>query len=36
MPLNELAQMTWQSMGLIAVCAIMGFGIVWSIGGKKK
>jgi hypothetical protein len=31
-----LAQMTWQSVGLIVLCAAMGFGIVWSIGDKKK
>jgi len=28
--------MNFGNMALIAVCAVLGFGIVWSIGGKPK
>ncbi len=27
--------MSWTHIGLIALCAAMGFGIVWSMGDKK-
>jgi hypothetical protein len=27
--------MSWGNIALIALCAAMGFGIVWSMGEKK-
>ena len=27
--------MSWASIGIMAVCAALGFGIVWSLGDKK-
>ena len=28
--------MTMGTIAIVAICAILGFGIVWSIGGKSK
>ncbi len=27
--------MSWQNIGVIALCAAIGFGIIWSLGEKK-